>query len=58
MPILALGAEKSFGDQEAAIMRDVGAHVEGGIIAGSRHWYMEEQQAQTVSKIRAFLDGD
>jgi hypothetical protein len=56
MPVPALGAEKSFGDQQAATMRDVGTHVEGGI-AGSRHWYMEEQQAQTVSKLRAFLDG-
>src|SRR5262249_39477214 len=57
MPILALGAEKSFGDQQAAIMREVGANVEGGIISGSGHWIMEEQPAQTVSKIRAFLDG-
>ena len=56
MPILALGAEKSFGDQQAAIMREVGANVEGGIITGSGHWIMEEQPAQTVSKIRAFLD--
>ena len=34
MPILALGAEKSFADQQAAIMREVGANVEGGIITG------------------------
>jgi pimeloyl-ACP methyl ester carboxylesterase len=58
MPILALGAEKSFGDQQAAIMRDVGTNVEGGIISGSGHWIMEEQPAQTVSKVRAFLDGE
>ena len=57
MPILALGAEKSFGGQQAAIMRDVGTNVEGGIITGSGHWIMEEQPAQTVSKVRAFLDG-
>jgi pimeloyl-ACP methyl ester carboxylesterase len=57
MPILALGAEKSFGDQQAAIMRDVGTNVEAGIITGSGHWIMEEQPAQTVSKVRAFLDG-
>ena len=56
MPILALGAEKSFGDQQAAIMREVGTNVEGGIITGSGHWIMEEQPAQTVSKVRAFLD--
>jgi pimeloyl-ACP methyl ester carboxylesterase len=56
MPILALGAEKSFGDQQAAIMRDVGTNVEGGIITGSGHWIMEEQPDQTVTKVRAFLD--
>jgi len=56
MPILALGAEKSFGDQQAAILREVGTHVEGGIITGSGHWIMEEQPAQTVKKITTFLD--
>ncbi len=56
MPILALGAEKSFGDQQAAIIRDVGINVEGGIITGSGHWIMEEQPDQTVMKVRAFLD--
>ncbi len=56
MPILALGAEKSFGDQQAAIMREVGINVEGGIITGSGHWIMEEQPAQTVAKVKAFLD--
>jgi pimeloyl-ACP methyl ester carboxylesterase len=56
MPILALGAEKSFGDQQAAIMRDVGTSVEGGIIAGSGHWIIEEQPAQTVTKVGVFLD--
>lgn len=57
MPILALGAEKSFGDQQAAILREVGTNVEDGIVTGSGHWIMEEQPAQTVSKVRAFLDG-
>jgi pimeloyl-ACP methyl ester carboxylesterase len=56
MPILALGAEKSFGEQQAAIMREVGTNVEGGIIANSGHWIMEEQPDVTVKAIRAFLD--
>jgi pimeloyl-ACP methyl ester carboxylesterase len=56
MPILALGAEKSFGDQQAAIMREVGSNVEGGVITGSGHWIMEEQPAQTVAKVKAFLE--
>lgn len=56
MPILALGAEKSFGDQQAAIMRDVASNVEAGIVTGSGHWIMEEQPAQTVQKVSAFLE--
>jgi pimeloyl-ACP methyl ester carboxylesterase len=56
MPILALGAEKSFGDQQAAVMREVAANVEGGIIRNSGHWIMEEQPDQTVKLIREFLD--
>jgi len=56
MPILALGAERSFGAQQADIMRQVGSNVEGGIIANSGHWIMEEQPDQTVKAVRAFLD--
>ena len=56
MPILALGADKSFGDQQAAIIREVGTNVEAAIITGSGHWIMEEQPEQTVKKVKAFLD--
>ena len=56
MPILALGAEKSFGAQQAAIMREVGTNVEGGIIANSGHWIMEEQPDATVKAVRNFLE--
>ena len=55
MPIFALGAEKSFGTQQADIMRVVGTNVEGGIIANSGHWVMEEQPAATVKAIVEFL---
>src|SRR5262245_8582726 len=56
MPILALGGEKSFGEQQAAVMREVGSNVEGGIIANSGHWIMEEQPDATVKAIRGFLE--
>ena len=56
MPILALGAEKSFGETQAVVMREVGSNVEGGIIANSGHWIMEEQPEQTVKAVKAFLD--
>jgi pimeloyl-ACP methyl ester carboxylesterase len=55
MPILALGAEKSFGAQQAEIMRIVGSNVEGGIVAKSGHWIMEEQPSATVKAITEFL---
>jgi pimeloyl-ACP methyl ester carboxylesterase len=56
MPILALGAEKLFGEQQAAIMREVGTNAEGGIIANSGHWIMEEQPDVTVKAVREFLE--
>ncbi len=37
-------------------MREVGSQVEGGIITRSGHWIMEDQPAQTVSVVKAFLD--
>jgi pimeloyl-ACP methyl ester carboxylesterase len=56
MPILALGADHSFGDTQAVVMREVGSNVEAGIVKNSGHWIMEEQPAQTVKLIKAFLD--
>jgi len=55
MPILALGAEKSFGEQQAAIMREVATNVKGGVIAKSGHWIMEEQPDATVQAVCDFL---
>jgi len=56
MPILALGADHSFGTQQADIMRIVGSNVAGAIITNSGHWIMEEQPAQTVTLVKTFLD--
>ncbi len=56
MPILALGADHSFGDMQATVMRFVGTNVEGGIVKNSGHWIMEEQPAQTVGLIKTFLE--
>ncbi len=56
MPILALGGDKSFGLQQADIMRLVATNVEGGVITNSGHWIMEEQPDQTVKLVRAFID--
>lgn len=56
MPILALGGDKSFGLQQAAIMREVGTDVTEGLVVNSGHWIMEEQPKQTTEKIVAFID--
>jgi pimeloyl-ACP methyl ester carboxylesterase len=55
MPVLALGAEKSFGNQEAAVLRVVATNVTMGIVPDSGHWIMEENPAATGKFIRDFL---
>jgi pimeloyl-ACP methyl ester carboxylesterase len=56
MPILALGADHSFGTQMADIMRLVATDVTVGVIANSGHWVMEEQPRQTSAAIVGFID--
>jgi len=55
MPILALGAEKSFGDGEAVELRFVGSNITGGIIPNSGHWIMEENPQATIKLVSEFL---
>ena len=58
MPILALGAEHSFGAQMADDVRFVATDVTGGVIKDSGHWVMEEQPQQTTDAIVHFIDKD
>ena len=55
MPVLAIGADKSFGTTQADVLRFVASDVTGQVIANSGHWLMEEQPAATVAAIAAFL---
>ena len=55
MPVLAIGADKSFGTVQADVLRIVASDVTGQGIADSGHWLMEEQPAATVAAITAFL---
>ena len=55
MPVLAIGADKSFGTVQADVLRLAASDVTGQIIANSGHWLMEEQPAATVAAIAAFL---
>jgi len=56
MPVLAAGAEKSFGAGEADHVRNVADNVTGAVIANSGHWIMEEQPAATVALVVKFLN--
>ena len=55
MPVLAIGADKSFGTAMADVLRFVAGDVTGHVVANSGHWLMEEQPAATVAAIVGFL---
>ena len=55
MPVLALGAEKSFGTGEADTLRFVATNVTMGIVPGSGHWIMDENPKATTALIVDFL---
>ncbi len=57
MPVLAIGGEKSFGANEAVVMRNAAVDVTEVVIPNAGHWLMEEQPTATISAVRAFLDG-
>ena len=56
MPVLAVGADKSFGTAMADILRFVATDVTSVVIPESGHWLMEEQPAATVAAVRTFLE--
>ena len=56
MPVLAIGADKSFGTAQGDDLRFVATDVTGLVIPDSGHWLMEEQPIATVAAVRAFLD--
>ncbi|MER9328622.1 alpha/beta hydrolase [Mesorhizobium sp. M0488] len=55
MPVLALGAEKSFGTGQADVLRFVATAVTAGIVPGSGHWIMEENPDATIKLVTDFL---
>jgi pimeloyl-ACP methyl ester carboxylesterase len=57
MPVLALGADHSFGTQMADVLRFVASDVTTGVIGNTGHWVMEEQPARTTAAIVAFIAG-
>ena len=55
MPVLAVGGEKSFGANEAAVMRNAATNVTELVIPGAGHWLMEEAPEATIQAVRAFF---
>ena len=55
MPVLAIGAEKSFGTAMADDLRFVATNVTVGIVPDSGHWIMEENPPATIKLVTAFL---
>jgi pimeloyl-ACP methyl ester carboxylesterase len=56
MPVLAVGGEKSFGANEAIVMRNAADKVTEVVIQGAGHWLMEEAPTQTIAAVRGFID--
>ncbi|MCU1752680.1 alpha/beta fold hydrolase [Pseudomonas sp. 6D_7.1_Bac1] len=55
MPVLAIGGEKSFGGNEAIVMRNTADKVTEVVVPGAGHWLMEEAPTQTIAAIRGFI---
>ncbi|MEO6678259.1 MAG: alpha/beta hydrolase [Pseudomonas sp.] len=55
MPVLAIGGEKSFGNNEAIVMRNAADKVTEVVIPGAGHWLMEEAPTPTIRAIRDFI---
>jgi pimeloyl-ACP methyl ester carboxylesterase len=55
MPVLAVGAEKSFGPGMAVEMRFVASDVTGAIVPDSGHWIIEENPQATIELVTKFI---
>jgi pimeloyl-ACP methyl ester carboxylesterase len=55
MPVLALGAENSYGPAMKDDLDKVATHVTGGVIPDSGHWVMEENPGATTRLVTDFL---
>ena len=56
MPVLAIGGAKSFGANEAVVMRNAADHVTEVVIPDAGHWLMEEAPDATMAAIQKFLE--
>lgn len=57
MPVLAIGGEKSFGANEAIVMRNAATNVTELVVPNAGHWLMEEAPDSTIAAVHHFIDG-
>jgi pimeloyl-ACP methyl ester carboxylesterase len=57
IPVLAVGAERSFGAGMPTSLRFAANHVESEIVPNSGHWVMEENPESTTAIVLKFLGG-
>ena len=57
MPVLAIGGEKSFGANEAIVMRNAATNVTELVVPQAGHWLMEEAPGTTIAAVHNFIDG-
>jgi pimeloyl-ACP methyl ester carboxylesterase len=55
MPVLAIGGEKSFGANEAVVMRNAATDVTELVVPNAGHWLIEESPSATITAVRAFI---
>jgi len=55
MPIVALGAEKSYDLKMKEDLDQVATNVKGGVVPDSGHWIMEEKPGATTKLVMDFL---
>ncbi len=55
MPVLAIGGEKSFGANEAIVMRNAADNVTELVVPGAGHWLMEEAPGAIIKAVREFI---
>lgn len=54
--VLAVGAEKSFGNAQADVLRVLATNVTGTIVPNSGHWIMEENPKATIHMVTEFVN--
>ena len=55
VPVLAIGADHSYGASMKSELEFVASNVQGAVIKNAGHWIMEEQPQQAVSTITKFV---